>query len=61
GQYVQWAREAGVDVGSSNDSFFYDPTIRDYYKNYVKLTGMVIVSLAWYWDTVWVRSMHLVE
>ncbi|KAH9322279.1 hypothetical protein KI387_016918, partial [Taxus chinensis] len=36
GQYVQWAREAGVDVGSSNDSFFYDPTIRDYYKNYVE-------------------------
>eukprot|EP01018_Ginkgo_biloba_P010213 Gb_33018 [translate_table: standard] len=36
GQYVQWARDAGMDVGSSNDSFFFHPTIRDYYKNYVK-------------------------
>ncbi|KAH9319054.1 hypothetical protein KI387_020823, partial [Taxus chinensis] len=26
-----------------------------------KFTGMVIVSLAWYWDTVWVRSVRLVE
>lgn len=36
GQYVQWARDAGIDVGSSNDSFFFDATIREYYKSYMK-------------------------
>ncbi|GLJ47019.1 hypothetical protein SUGI_0992750 [Cryptomeria japonica] len=35
-QYVQWAYVAGVDVRSTNDSFFDDPTIRGYYKDYVK-------------------------
>lgn len=36
GQYVEWAHAAGINVGSSNDSFFSDPTIRGYYKEYVK-------------------------
>lgn len=35
-QYVEWAHAAGINVGSSNDSFFSDPTIRGYYKEYVK-------------------------
>ncbi|RAL41687.1 unnamed protein product [Cuscuta campestris] len=35
-QYVKWAWEEGVGLSSSNDSFFYDPTIRHYFKNYVK-------------------------
>nr|GMD85962.1 mannan endo-1,4-beta-mannosidase 2-like [Ipomoea batatas] len=35
-QYVKWAWEEGVGVSSSNDSFFYDPTTRLYFKNYVK-------------------------
>nr|GLL22897.1 mannan endo-1,4-beta-mannosidase 2-like isoform X2 [Ipomoea trifida] len=35
-QYVKWAWEEGVGLSSSNDSFFYDPTIRYYFKNYVK-------------------------
>eukprot|EP00252_Welwitschia_mirabilis_P001888 TRINITY_DN11856_c0_g2_i4.p1 TRINITY_DN11856_c0_g2~~TRINITY_DN11856_c0_g2_i4.p1 ORF type:complete len:404 (-),score=68.70 TRINITY_DN11856_c0_g2_i4:107-1318(-) len=36
GQYVLWARQAGIEVGSSNDSFFYHPQLQGYYKNYVK-------------------------
>ncbi|XP_042518847.1 mannan endo-1,4-beta-mannosidase 2 [Macadamia integrifolia] len=35
-QYVKWAWEEGVALSSSNDSFFYDPSIRSYFKNYVK-------------------------
>ncbi|XP_016469865.1 mannan endo-1,4-beta-mannosidase 2 [Nicotiana tabacum] len=35
-QYVKWAWEEGVALSSSNDSFFYDPSIRRYFKNYVK-------------------------
>ncbi|CAH9114063.1 unnamed protein product [Cuscuta epithymum] len=35
-QYVKWAWEEGLGLSSSNDSFFYDPTIRSYFKNYVK-------------------------
>ncbi|VFQ88017.1 unnamed protein product [Cuscuta campestris] len=35
-QYVKWAWEEGVALSHSNDSFFYDPSIRLYFKNYVK-------------------------
>lgn len=35
-QYVKWAWEEGIGLSSSNDSFFYDPSIRQYYKNFVK-------------------------
>ncbi|KAL1560686.1 Mannan endo-1,4-beta-mannosidase 2 [Salvia divinorum] len=35
-QYVKWAWEEGVGLSSSNDSFFYDPSIRRYFKHYVK-------------------------
>ncbi|XP_051125622.1 mannan endo-1,4-beta-mannosidase 2-like [Andrographis paniculata] len=35
-QYVKWAWEEGVALSSSNDSFFYDPSVRRYFKNYVK-------------------------
>nr|GMD11353.1 mannan endo-1,4-beta-mannosidase 6-like [Ipomoea batatas] len=35
-QYVRWAQEAGVNVSSSSDSFFTNPTIKNYYKSYVK-------------------------
>lgn len=35
-QYVKWAWEEGVALTSSNDSFFYDPSIRRYFKNHVK-------------------------
>ncbi|XP_043691372.1 mannan endo-1,4-beta-mannosidase 6-like isoform X2 [Telopea speciosissima] len=35
-QYVKWAQEAGVNVSSSTDSFFSHPTIKRYYKDYIK-------------------------
>nr|GMD38404.1 mannan endo-1,4-beta-mannosidase 2-like [Ipomoea batatas] len=35
-QYVKWAWQEGIGLSSSNDSFFYDPNIRRYFKNYVK-------------------------
>ncbi|KAF9607768.1 hypothetical protein IFM89_000115 [Coptis chinensis] len=35
-QYVRWAQEAGFNVTSSTDSFFSHPTIKKYYKNYIK-------------------------
>lgn len=37
-QYVRWAEEAGINVSSSStDSFFSDPTVKGYYKAYVKV------------------------
>ncbi|CAL5403667.1 unnamed protein product [Camellia sinensis] len=35
-QYVKWAWEEGVGLSASNDSFFYDPSTRHYFKNHVK-------------------------
>ncbi|KAJ6363778.1 hypothetical protein OIU78_003859 [Salix suchowensis] len=35
-QYVKWAKEAGVNVSLSDDSFFSNPAIKDYYKAYIK-------------------------
>lgn len=35
-QYMRWAEEAGLNVSSSPDSFFSHPTIKGYYKHYVK-------------------------
>ncbi|XP_023534209.1 mannan endo-1,4-beta-mannosidase 2-like [Cucurbita pepo subsp. pepo] len=35
-QYVKWAWQEGLGLSSSNDSFFYDPSIRIYFKNYIK-------------------------
>ncbi|TVU35120.1 hypothetical protein EJB05_16991 [Eragrostis curvula] len=35
-QYVRWAWEEGVGLSASNDSFFFDPAIRDYFKVYLK-------------------------
>ncbi|KAJ1434544.1 Glycoside hydrolase superfamily [Sesbania bispinosa] len=35
-QYVKWAWQEGVGLSSSNDSFFFDPSIRTYFKNYIK-------------------------
>lgn len=36
-QYLQWAKDAGENVSSSADSFFSHPTIKGYYKDYVKV------------------------
>lgn len=35
-QYVNWAWEEGIGLSSSNDSFFFDPSIKRYFKHYVK-------------------------
>ena len=39
-QYVKWAWEEGLGLTSSNDSFFYDPSIRRYFKHYLKVASM---------------------
>ncbi|KAG6497969.1 mannan endo-1,4-beta-mannosidase 2-like isoform X1 [Zingiber officinale] len=36
GQYVKWAWEEGFGLSTSNDSFFFDPSIRSYFKIYLK-------------------------
>lgn len=35
-QYVKWAWEEGIGLSSSNDSFFFDPSIKSYFKSYLK-------------------------
>ncbi|CAL9076614.1 mannan endo-1,4-beta-mannosidase 2 [Musa acuminata AAA Group] len=35
-QYVKWAWEEGIGLSSSNDSFFFDPSIRSHFKTYLK-------------------------
>nr|XP_016465089.1 PREDICTED: mannan endo-1,4-beta-mannosidase 6-like [Nicotiana tabacum] len=35
-QYVRWAQEAGTNVSSSGDAFFTNPTVKAYYKSFVK-------------------------
>ncbi|KAI5077413.1 hypothetical protein GOP47_0007237 [Adiantum capillus-veneris] len=46
GQYVEWARNAGADLGSSNDSFFSDSTVRHYYKHHIKTVLTRVNSLS---------------
>uniref|UniRef100_A0A7N0VEI4 mannan endo-1,4-beta-mannosidase n=1 Tax=Kalanchoe fedtschenkoi TaxID=63787 RepID=A0A7N0VEI4_KALFE len=46
-QYVRWAREAGIDASSSTDSFFSDPTIKEYYKAYIKAIVTRRNSISW--------------
>lgn len=36
-QYVKWAWDEGIGLSSSNDSFFFDPAIRKYFKIYLKV------------------------
>ena len=35
-QYVEWARNAGVNVNGEDD-FYTNPTMKEYYKNHVKV------------------------
>lgn len=37
-QYVRWAKAAGFNVSTSDDSFFSHPAIKDYYKAYIKVS-----------------------
>ncbi|CAN1231177.1 Mannan endo-1,4-beta-mannosidase 2 [Linum perenne] len=35
-RYVRWAWEEGIGLSASNDSFFYDPSIKKYFKHYLQ-------------------------
>lgn len=35
-QYVQWAKEQGQSIASEDD-FFTNPVVKDYYKNHIKV------------------------
>lgn len=35
-QYIEWAREAGHSL-SSDDDFYTDDVVKDYYKNHVQV------------------------
>ncbi|TQD76026.1 hypothetical protein C1H46_038422 [Malus baccata] len=52
-QYVKWAWEEGVGLSASNDSFFFDPSIRNYFKNYVKEQNVALL----FDDTVIAQSI----
>lgn len=44
-QYVRWAKEAGINVSSSSDSFFSNAVIKNYYKAYVKVGDAEYISI----------------
>lgn len=54
-QYVKWAWEEGLALSASNDSFFFDPSIRDYFKNYVKV--LIVITLDFKNDTSYLWSL----
>ncbi|RZR71765.1 hypothetical protein BHM03_00007143 [Ensete ventricosum] len=58
-QYVRWGKEAGLDL-SGDDDFFSDPTVKGYYKAFVK-----VKHKAWFEEmAAYVKSidpMHLLE
>lgn len=43
-QYVQWATNAGVSV-NSDDDFYSNAVIKDYYKNHVKVCSDNVCTL----------------
>ncbi|KAJ3680959.1 hypothetical protein LUZ60_015448 [Juncus effusus] len=43
-QYVKWAKELGLDL-NSDDDFFCDETIKDYYKSFVKAVLMRVNTI----------------
>ncbi|KAG2538376.1 mannan endo-1,4-beta-mannosidase 8-like isoform X1 [Panicum virgatum] len=43
-QYVRWGKEAGLDL-TSDDDFFSDPTIKSYYKAFVKAVSTRINTI----------------
>lgn len=44
-QYVNWAWEEGIGISSSNDSFFFDPSIHKYFKHYVKVCYVLDLTI----------------
>lgn len=49
-QYVNWAWQDGVGLSSSNDSFYFDPSVRRYFKNYVTVYVAYLVSNVHYFS-----------
>lgn len=43
-QYVNWGRSHGQYL-FSDDDFFRNPLVKDYYKNHVKVTFVLLMSL----------------
>ncbi|RWW66598.1 hypothetical protein BHE74_00026023 [Ensete ventricosum] len=42
-QYVRWGKEAGLDL-SGDDDFFSDPTVKGYYKAFVKVKHKTVIT-----------------
>jgi len=42
-QYVRWGKEAGLDLTSDDDDFT-DPTVKSYYKAFVKMPTRMILQ-----------------
>ena len=55
-QYVKWAWQEGVGLSSSNDSFFFDPSIRTYFKNYIKVWH-VYLSISLFFIFKWLDNL----
>ncbi|XP_058099997.1 mannan endo-1,4-beta-mannosidase 5-like [Magnolia sinica] len=61
-QYVQWARNAGAQV-SSDDDFYTNPVVKDYYKNHVKkvLTRFNTITRKVYKDDPTIMAWELIN
>lgn len=61
-QYVKWGNEAGLNL-SSDDDFFRDQTIREYYKSYVKavLTRVNTITNMMYKDDPTILAWELIN
>ncbi|XP_020101107.1 mannan endo-1,4-beta-mannosidase 8-like [Ananas comosus] len=62
-QYVKWGREAGLELTCDGDDFFSDPTIKEYYKAYVKaiLTRVNTITNVAYTDDPTIFAWELIN
>ena len=61
-QYIQWGRNAGLNI-SSDDDFYTNPTVKGYYKNHVKkvMTRVNSISGIAYKDDPTIFSWELIN
>ncbi|CAL9062540.1 mannan endo-1,4-beta-mannosidase 8 [Musa acuminata AAA Group] len=61
-QYVRWGKEAGVDL-SGDDDFFSDPTVKSYYKAFVKtvITRVNTITNVAYKDDPTIMAWELIN